>query len=289
MLKYFVLAFMPVLAFSQGSNLSFSHQLHVQEAGASCSDCHDAAGSSKAQDDLLPKSETCFKCHDSKSECTLCHQDSQHVVLGPRIVSYIDKFSHQAHIDKKQDCNSCHAGVETSTDVKERHMPPMGKCVSCHNDMRKVDYCYGCHAKKDHLKPQDHDETWRAAHGIQAHNEKEICARCHANEYCLKCHEGDNLDRTVHPFNFRYTHGIQAKGSKETCYTCHEELAFCNECHRQEMVMPRSHASVGWSNRENGGAHARAAASDLEGCLSCHDDINGTPICAQCHTSKMGD
>jgi hypothetical protein len=289
MLKYLVFVFIPVLAIAQASNLIFSHKLHIKEVGASCSDCHDAAGSSQAQDDLLPKSETCFKCHDSKSECTLCHKDPQHVVPGPGIVSYIDKFSHQAHIHEKQECHSCHAGIETSVYVDERHLPAMEKCMSCHNDNRKVDYCFDCHAKKDHLKPRDHDEAWRAAHGIQAHLDKDACSRCHSDEYCVKCHEGDNLDRTVHPMNFIYTHGIQSKGGKETCYTCHEEQAFCNDCHRQEMVIPKSHARIGWANRDNGGAHARAAGSDLESCLSCHDDINGTPVCAQCHVAGMGD
>jgi hypothetical protein len=90
----------------------------------------------------------------------------------------------------------------------------------------------------------------------------------------------------VHPLNFRFSHGMKARGDQENCYTCHQDQNYCQDCHRQEMVMPRNHASAGWANAKTGGAHRRAAAMDMDNCLACHNDRNGDPICAQCHKAQ---
>ena len=112
---------------------------------------------------------------------------------------------------------------------------------------------------------------------------EKTCSHCHSNFYCLRCHEGDNLDREAHPLNFRNNHGIEAKANKENCITCHREYAFCNECHAIEMVMPKNHSYAGWSNTTDGGLHAKSAQSDFDYCQSCHSDLNGDVVCMTCH------
>lgn len=269
---------------SQDVDLIFSHEMHVTELGTSCTDCHAAAETSLLPtDNMLPDMETCYQCHDEDAACSMCHQDEDNAAPYPRIVNYVEKFPHAKHSDKK--CSTCHEGVESSSNIMDSHLPGMTTCVNCHNDQEAVDYCYVCHDTDTDLKPVDHKLDWTKAHGIASQTQSEDCAMCHTENQCQDCHEGDNLDKTVHGFNFRYSHSISAKGNKEECMTCHEEQSFCVDCHRQEFVLPLNHSYVSWSNRipGNGGQHARMAQLDLDSCTSCHNESLGEPICADCH------
>ena len=286
-LLIFVLLLVVPYAFGQKVELIFSHQKHIEDVEASCTDCHAAADTSTSPaHNLLPDMDTCYNCHDSDSECTLCHKDPDNAVVYPRITDYISKFPHATHIKNKVECATCHKGVATSSDIFAKHLPEMSTCVSCHSDVQEVDYCVSCHAANKDLKPIDHKVAWRQEHGIVSQTEKNDCKMCHTENQCLDCHQKDNLDRKVHPLNFRNNHSLYAKGNMDNCYTCHEELSYCVSCHRQEFVMPRNHASAGWSNPETGGAHARIAKMDLDTCLSCHNDPAGEPVCLQCHEAK---
>ncbi|MBN1350443.1 hypothetical protein JXJ21_13595 [candidate division KSB1 bacterium] len=274
---------------AQKLELIFSHKYHQSDVGTSCSDCHARADSSKlAQDNLLPDMETCFACHDSEGECTLCHKDPDNAISYPRIDKYIAYFPHAIHLKKDAACSNCHQGVEKSDNITEKHLPKMALCVTCHSDIRKDSYCNSCHAAGENLKPGDHlYGKWQELHGIASYCEEKSCQACHTSESCLNCHQGDNLDHKVHALNFINHHGMYSKANKSTCITCHEEQAFCNDCHRQRMVMPRDHAAANWAIPSGtGGMHARKAKMDLDNCISCHSDAAGNPVCIQCHTKK---
>ncbi|NOY58832.1 MAG: hypothetical protein GXO75_07845 [Calditrichaeota bacterium] len=272
---------------AQKLDLVFSHKYHVEEVGAECTDCHAAADSSmQPKDNLLPDMETCYSCHDEDTKCTVCHKDPDNAGVYPRITSYISHFPHAKHIENEIECLNCHANVEKSENIYEKHLPPMTKCQSCHGDIQEPDYCSTCHAKGKDLKPEDHRLDWLKAHGISQELNTENCTKCHTQNQCNDCHRSDNLDHKVHPLNFVNNHSLVAKGNIENCYTCHEEQLFCIDCHRQELVMPRSHASAGWSNTKTGGRHARAAKFDLDSCASCHNEPGSEPICSQCHQEK---
>ena len=272
---------------AQEVELLFSHKLHAEDVEASCTDCHAAADtSSLSSHNLLPDMDTCYNCHDTDAECSLCHKDPDNAVAYPRITTYIAKFPHVKHVSQEIECSTCHANVAKSDNIFDSHLPTMSSCVTCHSDVEKIEYCFDCHASQEDLKPVDHKLDWTKAHGPASHIDESNCEMCHSDNQCLECHQQDNLDRKVHPLNYRNNHSLFAKGNKDNCYTCHEELSFCSDCHRQELVLPRNHSSAGWSNLNNGGGHARAAKLDLDDCLSCHNDSNGEPICAQCHQAK---
>jgi len=273
-------------AFAQShpADLIFSHKLHTETVGATCTDCHAAVDTSlHPADNLLPDMETCYTCHDREAACTMCHKDPDNAAAYPRITGYIAHFPHQLHIAQKVDCQQCHAGIALSEDSQGGHLPGMAVCSSCHTDRDKPDYCYDCHGRDQNLRPADHRLDWRKAHAVAKYADENSCKICHTDNYCLECHKQGNLDHKVHPLNYIHNHGLYAKGDKEQCYTCHEDRAFCIDCHRAEMVYPKSHNSAGWANKINGGAHRRAAAGNLDECLSCHSDDRGDPICAQCH------
>ncbi len=274
--------------YAQKVELIFSHKYHAEEVGASCTDCHAAADTSTSSaHNMLPDMETCYKCHDeSQTECKVCHQDPDNAIPYPRITAYIAKFPHAKHVHQKLECTSCHANISQSVNIIGQHLPGMNNCVSCHTITEATDYCYTCHAQGEKLLPMDHELNWAKIHGVASHTAAENCAMCHTDNQCLACHQQDNLDRQAHPFNFRFNHTLAAKGNKDNCFTCHEEQAFCSDCHRQELVLPKSHARAGWSNKSSGGSHARAAKLDLDSCLSCHNDARSEPICMECHRTK---
>jgi len=268
---------------AQSPDLIFSHKFHMETVEAECSDCHAAEGSKLSSDNLLPDMDACYGCHDEEEKCTKCHRDPDNAVEFPRIVDYIAEFPHDRHIAGGIACERCHGDVAAARDVTGTHLPEMSVCSGCHLPTQAGDFCYTCHAEGGNLKPADHGPAWRARHGIEAETAEVSCGSCHTKESCLNCHEGENLDRNVHPLGFAVNHPLYARGNKENCYTCHEEQSFCIDCHEAKMVIPRTHASAGWSNATTGGSHKMAAKLDLDSCLSCHSDAEGDPVCAACH------
>ncbi|RKY87686.1 hypothetical protein DRQ09_04065 [candidate division KSB1 bacterium] len=278
-----------VIVFSKppGTDLKFSHKYHIVEVEVECSDCHSAADTSLlSTDNLLPDHKTCSECHEIEDNCKLCHKNEETASAVPRIQNYIANFPHIKHKSDKLSCEKCHSRIKESESIAEKHLPKMSVCTDCHNDVSRTDYCFTCHSKGENLTPPDHELAWKKQHGIASYMSSNNCAECHTKNFCIDCHRKDNLDHKTHPLNYVNIHGIYAKGNKDNCYTCHEELSFCIDCHRQKMVMPRNHASANWSNRTTGGAHARAAKLDLDSCIGCHSDINGNPVCIECHESK---
>jgi len=271
---------------AQKLELIFSHKFHAEDAEVECTSCHMAAEeSASSADNLLPDMEACFECHDEDSECTMCHKDPENAIEYPRITTYVSKFPHATHVGNGAECSTCHAGVEKSENIMDSHLPSMVSCQSCHGDLDKADYCMDCHSSSEDLRPTDHKMDWAKAHGLSSQLVQD-CQSCHSENQCLECHQGDNLDKKVHPLNFANNHSLSAKGNKDNCYTCHEELSFCVDCHRQELVLPRNHNTAGWTTAKTGGRHAKAAKMDMDNCLSCHTDTSGEPVCAQCHQAQ---
>jgi hypothetical protein len=284
-----LLALWTICAFAQEDVLIFSHKYHAEEIGASCTDCHESVETSTSPtDNLLPSMETCYNCHDEdESECSLCHSNADEAVEVARIVDMAAAFSHQVHIEEGQECLDCHSGVENKNEpTAGQHIPDRQACTECHGSAdfsQEKDKCLTCHSDIQVVKPADHLAGWKKDHGAAWEINEQTCSHCHSNFYCQECHQGDNLDREVHPLNFRNNHGIEAKANKENCITCHREYAFCNECHAIEMVMPKNHSYAGWSNTTTGGQHAKAAQYDFDYCQSCHSDLTGDVVCMTCH------
>lgn len=266
--------------------IRFSHKLHESEVGLVCADCHAVAESQSASDDLIPGHDNCYICHEEDdTECSYCHTNEGEPQGLPDL-HYIAKFPHAPHVED-DNCATCHAGIAASTTAAlGAYMPSMQSCQECHSNLEQVDYCYVCHGMGEELAPADHRLDWRQAHGLADHVEADQCAMCHTGKQCLDCHDGDNLDRQVHPLNYVNNHAIDAKNKRDNCYTCHEDLQSCVTCHREQLVLPRSHNTAGWANLGNGGRHARQARLDLELCRSCHHESLGEPSCARCHGSR---
>ena len=266
--------------------VKFSHKMHIEDVGAECADCHAVEESVSAADNLMPGHDHCYTCHDEdETECGFCHTNEDDPFGVPHVTSYIAKFSHAGHINELG-CDDCHKNVAKSEEASTHHLPKMMECQTCHSDIEAADYCQQCHAAGEQLAPQTHRLDWDQAHGLVTHVDDNNCASCHSEQYCLECHQGDNLDHKVHGLNFVNSHGLDAKSKTDNCYTCHEEQEFCITCHREQLVMPKNHNTAGWSNLSNGGRHAMTAKMDLDNCLACHNDNYGEPVCTQCHSAQ---
>jgi nitrate/TMAO reductase-like tetraheme cytochrome c subunit len=277
------------LSLAQEDQIIFSHAYHIDEVGAACTDCHGAVESSTSpSDNLLPAMETCYTCHDEDdTECSVCHTNPDEPGPLPRIISMNARFSHETHLAAGKTCLDCHQGIEEETKpAGGASVPGRDLCMDCHEQAdytEQKEVCYTCHSKDMGFRPQNHLANWKKDHGVSWQIQQKDCRHCHSNDFCMECHEGDNLDRLAHPLNYRHNHGIDARANKENCITCHRDLSFCNDCHQMEMVMPNNHSYAGWSNRTNGGLHARAAQMDFDYCQTCHSDLTGDVVCITCH------
>lgn len=282
-LMIFAVLMVGVWVIAEESAITFSHKFHIEGVESACTDCHDQAlESTTSTDDLLPDKDMCLGCHEEEA---IIYNKADWASIRAF------NFSHQAHLESDEDaaCLECHQGVEEKEDVGTYHLPARETCESCHG---RADYaeekelCLQCHQADFNFVPDDHGIGWMAAHGIEAEIATAAsCNHCHQESYCISCHEGDNLDRQVHPLNYRYHHGIDAKGNKEECMTCHQEHAYCVECHQIEGVVPKNHHFANWTNNiaGDGGKHAKEALYDFDNCMSCHNDAYVEPTCSMCH------
>ncbi|MFH1050237.1 MAG: hypothetical protein V1779_04815 [bacterium] len=263
---------------SGDTDLIFSHKKHMEEAGAECDACHSgAAESTKGTDDLLPKEEACLACHDKNDMgCKTCHKSGEKPVLLPRIENYSPMFNHAKHIEEGKKCLDCHSGIDRKESPVGRHLPDMNKCMTCHETPENIAGCYLCHNKDENLKPKDHNELWAVNHGSFKETSTNNCAVCHTENYCFKCHKGENLFNNSHPPEFIMTHSMSYIMKESNCSSCHEGLESCRECHTKlNYIKPANHA-VNWNS-----LHKIEARMNYENCIVCHSDND--PTCMDCH------
>ena len=112
--------------------------------------------------------------------------------------------------------------------------------------------CSECHSSdvaKGALKPYasfDHTAAFVKNHKVQAMQDANSCASCHAPSFCVDCHGGkvpmkpatrlgDRPDRMApHRGDFLTLHKLEGKLDPSACYTCHGRANNdkCRACHR---------------------------------------------------------
>ncbi len=292
----FFLFALNAMADQSNIELKFSHKIHVVENEMDCMTCHEQAETStKGTESLIPSMETCGNCHDVEAEdnCGMCHSDVQNPRPIPPVSNYYLLFSHEKHVTAGYTCNDCHAGVKEKTSATPFELPTMQNCIDCHTAKKVSTECATCHTPEQRLKPVNHGPDFLHTHGELAKTQATVvttsanCQLCHnTTQFCQKCHEGDNLDRTSHPLNYEYTHSLDAMGKEHQCSVCHTERSFCIDCHRDNQILPYNHTR-GWTNRipGDGGLHRIEAQNDLGTCMACHEQ-DAQQVCQPCHTSK---
>jgi len=316
----------------QTGKIKFNHKFHVKDSGLSCTDCHSTAPTSKlASDNLSAKHVNCQSCHEEQVEknCNYCHTGEDALSYVPEKQERELRFSHETHVGgQKVECQTCHAGVESSEQLETFRIPAMVTCNTCHNDVKATNACETCHTNFVSLRPKEHNKTdFIREHKRIARISNATCMSCHTQETCADCHNGASLTKTsksgkdmvsprsprltaidrgqgmtlakVHDLNFRFTHGLAAQQKKQDCQTCHQEKTFCSTCHtaggnvNQASFKPASHSNkaglfVTTGVGSGGGSHALMARRDVESCASCHDVQGADPTCLTCHSDVDG-
>ncbi|MBN2009528.1 cytochrome c3 family protein [candidate division KSB1 bacterium] len=304
--------------------LKFSHQLHIDDAGAACTDCHvNIESSTLSSDDNLPDKEVCAGCHDVDDDenCTLCHTDLD---IAAAMVNPVRDFAfnHKAHLEQGMKCDACHAGIEKMAIGDGAAIPKRELCNTCHNGLEASMVCQQCHPGVTNLRPDDHTMAWARDHGTELRTSGASCSHCHSENYCQTCHESYDLISTdalpgdyyapaapmpegdgglviqrVHDLNYRFIHQLDATGKSKDCAVCHETSTYCSECHAagglEPMVRPAWHGGPNWGALalavgSGGGRHAELARRDMERCAACHDIQDADPTCLMCHTDYDG-
>lgn len=283
---------------------AFEHAAHVTR-GVSCTTCHEGLDKKGNERELhLPSTARCVSCHQKPHDeraCAGCHGSTharERAALGQEHL----RFDHARHLPRmKGQCVPCHSGAGGKDADGLR--APMAQCLACHahKDQWRVRACDGCHVDlpKERVVPESHvvhSGDFVREHGVRAASARDLCATCHTEGFCAKCHGVTvptlpwrlGFDRPsmsgLHRAGFRNRHADEARASPGLCSTCHAEQKFCVDCHQSERVgvgSGRNPHPPGWMAGVGGG-HGRAARMDPGSCASCHGG-SGEALCVGCH------
>ena len=194
----------------------FSHQLHLNKVGVTCTVCHNSATTSKAATDRnLPQQETCLACHNGKTapkveiswlpereidERTYRFDHEFHTKLGniaPLIAVMIDSGTYlgkhgdiRRHLDSDNECQACHRGLQETELAGKSNLPQMSDCLVCHSEIDNPFSCETCHLEGVNLKPASHTRTFIDQHSTgKLGLDKSSCLPCHGTNFaCMGCH-----------------------------------------------------------------------------------------------------
>jgi hypothetical protein len=295
-----------VLGIRPAPSGSFPHRAHVVH-GTSCLECHAGILSEMPKGPVhLPTPSRCLTCHEhphDRRDCLMCHSEPSTRIRAAANHEHLD-FSHERHVRITHgDCVRCHVGVREQGGSLTA---PMATCLSCHGHERAfvVRRCDGCHEnlERDTAPPESHlihDAGFLTRHGIQAASSRDLCATCHDQSFCARCHGvtvpalpsrlqfDDVTSRTMHRAGFLARHGEESRDEPGLCSTCHSEQ-YCIDCHLRQGVHASTRDAANPHPRDWVGAladanrHGRAARLDPASCASCHGG-GGEHLCVRCH------
>jgi len=289
----------------------FNHQVHAEEVGLACDDCHEDVGDSDKPG--MPFLDFCLACHEDLDEDkpeelrATAFFDEDGESTSAHVTALADEivFSHLAHANHYDlECADCHAGIESSRAITAGLAMTMASCVDCHEAKEAgvsatgvaAGECAYCHSEIDETwVPPSHEQAWTQFHGTvfrsgdtAASNQ---CSLCHDEWSCAECHQ--EVPPRDHNNQFRQVgHGVAATIDRTRCAVCHR-TDYCQRCH--EHTAPRNHTGGFGSPRNR---HCLGCHFPLrnESCFTCHKDTRShdfapeqpswhTPgmNCRQCH------
>lgn len=256
---------------------AFTHEAHVVGEEMDCEMCHNMDTESGVPS--MPGPGLCLLCHKD-SDAEKPQERRIHVLFENDVFkaahasSLTDEviFDHVAHVERNDDCASCHYGIEESTQITAADAISMEQCISCHIQHNPEESCSVCHSEVDQQwQPGSHSHLWKKGHGMVARSgttlQAQRCELCHSESTCIQCHESEKPDNHDNYWRLR-GHGVVASMDRQNCQTCHRD-DYCASCH--DEARPLSHTGSFGSPRNT---H----------CVSCHFPLRGEG-CVTCHRS----
>lgn len=283
----------------------FEHRKHSL-AGINCLECHTSIQRAGDEGPLhLPTTAKCVSCHAKPHDvrdCSNCHGE-RHIREEAELARTHLTFAHARHLTPLDgQCVPCHTAAG-KTDQRTMR-PGMAQCFGCHHhkDQWSANDCDSCHVDlpSEHVRPSSHvvhEGDFLREHGVRAASSRELCATCHAENFCASCHgvtvptlpwrlafDAPRM-QGLHRAGFRLRHADEARANPGLCTTCHRQERFCADCHADRHVGATPGSSSphppGWV-RARGGEHGREARMDPGSCASCHGG-QGEALCVGCH------
>ncbi len=146
--------FLPYRPWRVTQPVAFNHNLHVEEVGAECADCHRWALSGVRA--TIPNVEVCVDCHEEvQGESAEEAQVVEYVTTGQpipwqkvyRVPAHV-YFSHRRHTAiAGLECEVCHGQVGERTEpvTRPHRRPTMNDCMECHDQSGASNDCIHCH------------------------------------------------------------------------------------------------------------------------------------------------
>lgn len=135
--------------------ISYNHNLHVEEEGLECIDCHHSV--EDAPFATIPNLQLCLDCHDTEplsespeEQKLIAHIEEDERIDWNRIYTVPDHvyFSHRRHVTLGElECSTCHGNVSERTKPQEAPATPltMEWCMDCHKQNQVTNDCLACH------------------------------------------------------------------------------------------------------------------------------------------------
>lgn len=138
--------------------VAFNHQLHIEDVGYECVDCHQQVTEASAAG--IPTNDACFDCHDpeetidemtSPALASLTRYLQQDTEIPWKRVNRLPEhttFSHARHVGAGNlDCAACHGDMSQLATPPERpaYKLTMAWCLDCHQQEEATDDCRACH------------------------------------------------------------------------------------------------------------------------------------------------
>jgi len=204
-------------------------------------------------------------------------------------------FSHELHLEEKDDCMYCHMGW-TGDQLRPDELfcsqchdePMMGAQLSARARKMKIPFrhsihvrstkCSLCHEDVESDNIRGGEPTLEPAECFSCHKEKEVhtpesnCTVCHGeNARVRKPSDHVEIWKRRHGEESRWRRAFDEHG--KDCRLCHGNDS-CVTCHRRER--PLDHTGL-WRIR----MHGKSAAWDRDRCKVCHE----SGWCIRCHQS----
>lgn len=200
--------------------------------------------------------------------CLACHRAVMDKVISAR--GYM--IDHETcAVDAR--CTDCHSTVAHGTASTWPRIPQMDDCLRCHATdevYRSCDTCHDEKAPKERLGygawTTTHGPSWQTTHGM---GNTKTCAACHAEDYCVRCHEIP----LPHSSQYIRSHSTDALEQPNACKTCHQ-TTFCKDCHGFDMPHARDFTK---------GHSKLIEAQGDEACYTCHVKSD----CSGCHVKHV--
>lgn len=134
--------------------IGFNHNIHVEELGFECVDCHLYALTSVRA--TIPNIDNCADCHEEpQGESAAEARLVEYIVAGEpvpwrkvyRVPDHV-YFSHRRHASIAAiECERCHGPVGQQIEPVSRvhWRPTMDNCMECHDESGASNDCIHCH------------------------------------------------------------------------------------------------------------------------------------------------